>query len=222
MAEKTTFIKIDRNILTWGWYKDENTFRVFIHLLLTANIKSHKFMGVEINRGEVATSYKSLSESLDISVRNVRTAISHLIATGEVTVKRHSRFSVISIPNYDSYQANRQSQRQCADSQVTSNRQQSKNVRKKETPNGVYIPSRDELRAYVEEAGLTGDPDQIFDYYESVGWEINGKPVKDWRAVCRRWKQYAQPESAGKTEDEVLAGALRLLDGGLYDTTGRN
>ena len=67
MADKTTFIKIDRNILDWGWYKDANTFRVFMHLLLTANIRQHKFMGVDIGRGELATSQKSLAESLDIS-----------------------------------------------------------------------------------------------------------------------------------------------------------
>ena len=210
MAEKTTFIKIDRNILDWGWYKDANTFRVFMHLLLTANIKTHKFMGVEIKRGEVATSYKSLAETLEISIRSVRTSLSHLETTGEVTIKRHSRFSVISIPKYDSYQANRQGQRQCADSQATVNRQQSKNVRKKEIPS-VYIPSRADLRSYVEDEGLSADPDEIFDYYEALGWEINGKPVKDWRALCRRWKSYEKPKQE-LSQEEHDAEVNRLLD----------
>ena len=223
MAEKTTFIKIDRNILDWGWYKDANTFRVFMHLLLTANIKNHKFMGVEIKRGELATSQKSLAESLDISIRSVRTALSHLELTGEVTVKRHPRFSVISIPNYDSYQANRQSQRQSADSQATVNRQQSKNVRKKEIPLRVYIPTRADLRSYVLEEGIQGDPDEIFDYYEAVGWEINGKPIKDWKAVCRRWKQYEH--KAEQTKEDEQAELHRLLDmmergENIYDTSG--
>jgi len=222
MAEKTTFIKIDRNILEWGWYKDANTVRVFLHLLLTANIKPHKFLGVEIKRGEVATSYKSLAESLDISIRSVRTAISHLEMTGEVTVKRHSRFSVISIPNYDLYQANRQTQRQSADTQVTHDRQQSKNVRMERIPS-VYIPTRAELSAYISEEGLQADADAIYDYYQSVGWEINGKPIKDWRAVCRRWKQYDEPKK--ESQEEHDAEVNRLLDilekgGSIYDTTG--
>ena len=216
MADKTTFIKIDRNILDWGWYKDANTFRVFMHLLLTANIRQHKFMGVDIGRGELATSQKSLAESLDISIRSVRTALSHLELTGEVTVKRHPRFSVISIPNYDLYQANRQSQRQSADSQATVNRQQSKNVRKKEIPNGIYTPTRADLRSYVEEEGLGADPDEIFDYYEAVGWEINGKPIKDWRAVCRRWRSYEKPKPEQSTDD-MMAEAMRILEERDYD-----
>ena len=222
MAEKTTFIKIDRNILDWGWYKDANTFRVFMHLLLTANIKPHKFLGVEIGRGEVATSLNSLAENLGISIRSVRTAISHLETTGEVTVKRHPRFSVISMPNWDLYQVNRQGQRQTADSQATSNRQQSKNVRKKEIPS-VYIPSRADIRDYVDEEGLSADPDEIFDYYEALGWEINGKPIKDWRAVCRRWKQYEHKSEQTKEDEQAeLHRLLDMMERGenIYDTSG--
>ena len=223
MAEKTTFIKIDRNILDWGWYKDATTFRVFMHLLLTANIKAHKFMGVEIKRGELATSQKSLAESLGISVQSVRTAISHLKSTGEVTVSQHSRFSVISIVNYDLYQGNQQAKRQSANSQLTGNQQQSKNVIKKEYPNGYIYPSRADLRSYVEEEGLGADPDEIFDYYEAVGWEINGKPIKDWKAVCRRWKQYER--KAEQTKEDEQAELHRLLDmmergENIYDTSG--
>ena len=223
MAEKTTFIKIDRNILDWGWYKDANTFRVFMHLLLTANIKPHMFMGVEIGRGEVATSLNSLAENLGISIRSVRTSLSHLETTGEVTIKRHPRFSVISMPNWDLYQVNRHSQRQSADSQPTRNRQQSKNVRKKEISKDIYIPSRADLRSYVEEEGLKVDPDEIFDYYEALGWEINGKAIKDWKAVCRRWKQYERKQAMSEEDEQAeLHRLLDMMERGenIYDTTG--
>ena len=105
MADQTTWIKIDRNILRWGWYKDNNTKALFIHLLLMANIKPNMFMGVQIGRGELATSYKSLSEQTGMSVQNVRTALNHLKLTGEITSSQHSKFSVISIVNYDLYQS---------------------------------------------------------------------------------------------------------------------
>ena len=49
---KTTYIKLDRNILNWRWYKDANTFRLFIHLLLKANIRDHDFEHVTIRRGD--------------------------------------------------------------------------------------------------------------------------------------------------------------------------
>lgn len=132
MAEKSTFIKIDRNILNWGWYKDQNTKAVFLHLLLTANIRDGKFLGVTIHRGEVATSYPHLAAQTGLSVRNVRTAIDHLKLTGEVAVNRQAKFTVFSILSYDKYQANRQGSWQSSDSQPTGDRQQSKNIRSKE------------------------------------------------------------------------------------------
>lgn len=140
MAEKTTWIKIDRNILNWGWYTDANTFRVFLHLLITANIKPRRFLGVMINRGEVATSYASIAETLEISTQNARTAISHLKSTGEITTKQHPRFTVISIVNYDSYQGNQQADQQATNKRLTSVQQQSKNIRMKEEKN-IYTPA---------------------------------------------------------------------------------
>ena len=43
VADQTTFIKIDRNIMDWRWYQDPNTFRLFVHLILRANIRDHDF-----------------------------------------------------------------------------------------------------------------------------------------------------------------------------------
>lgn len=129
--DKSTFIKLDRNILEWRWYKDVNTFKVFVHLLIKANVKPHDFERVTIGRGELATSYPSLAAETGLSIRNVRTALEHLKETGEVTVNRHPKFQVISIPKYDYYQTqltgNRQSNWQSSDSQPTGNRQQYKN-----------------------------------------------------------------------------------------------
>lgn len=108
MAKKSTFIKLDRNITRWRWYTDPNTFRVFIHLLLNANVTDGDFEHITVHRGELVTSYPKLSKDLSISIQSVRTAISHLISTEEVTVKTGPKYSVISILNYDSYQSRQQ------------------------------------------------------------------------------------------------------------------
>ena len=105
------------------------------------------------------------------------------------------------------------------DGQLSTTQEEYKN---KEIPS-VYIPSRAELSAYVTEAAIPIDPDDIYDYYEAVGWEINGKPVKDWKALCRRWKQYDEPKK--ESQEEHDAEVNRLLDilekgGSIYDTTG--
>ena len=51
------FIKLHRSILSWEWYSDEITVRVFLHLLLNANWEDSKFQGYEIPRGSLVTSY---------------------------------------------------------------------------------------------------------------------------------------------------------------------
>lgn len=107
-------IKIDRKILEWEWYRDLNTCRLFFHLLLRANWKEGRFMGVEIPRGSLATSRFNLSQETGLSERNIRTALEHLEKTGEVTSKKYSKFTVITVKNYDKYQA--------ADQQSTSDR----------------------------------------------------------------------------------------------------
>lgn len=209
MAEKTTWIKVDRNILEWGWYKDANTFRVFMHLLLTANIKPGKFLGVEIKRGELATSQKSLAEALGISIQSVRTAISHLKLTGEVTVKQHPRFAVISIPNYDLYQANQQTKRQSTNSQPTGNQQQSKNERmdiniqeERAASAAMVSPSLEEVVSYGEEAGLTVDAQAFWDYYEGTGWMRGSQPIRNWKAVMRGWEgKPVYKQKAGSQEE---------------------
>lgn len=104
--EKGTFIKLDRGIQSWRWYTNANTFRVFLHILMNANIKPHDFENITINRGEMATSYDKIARILKLTDRQVRTAIEHLKETGEVSIKRYSKFLVITVLNYNQYQDN--------------------------------------------------------------------------------------------------------------------
>lgn len=123
MAKKSTFIMLDRNIQEWRWYTKGNTFRVFIHLLLNANIKPKGFEGIVIDRGQLATSHESISKSLNLSVQEVRTAIKHLKTTGEITITRRPNFQVITVTNYNTYQSNQQS----SNNHLTINQQSSNN-----------------------------------------------------------------------------------------------
>lgn len=99
------YIKLSRKITEWEWYSDINVSRLFIHLLISVNWKDGRFQGVEIPRGSVATSYNSLASQTGLSVMQVRTAIKKLNLTGEITVKQHPKFSVITVNNYNTYQS---------------------------------------------------------------------------------------------------------------------
>ena len=118
------FIKLHRKMLDWEWYKDRNTFSLFIHCLLIANWKDGRFMGLVIPRGSFVSSYPQLAQQTNMSIQNVRTAVNHLKLTGELTVKSHVKFSVFTVVNYCKYQDdNRRTNRRLTDNQQATNRQ---------------------------------------------------------------------------------------------------
>lgn len=99
------YIRVDRKILDWEWYKDNNTKNLFFHLLLKANWKDGNFMGNTIPRGTFVTSLQKLATETGMSIREIRTALEHLKTTGEVTCKTTNRYSMVTITNYEYYQA---------------------------------------------------------------------------------------------------------------------
>ena len=98
------FIKISRDILDWEWYDDPNTFRMFIHLLLNANYEDKKYHGVDIRKGSLVIGRQQLAVDLGISEQNVRTALNHLKSCNEITIKSTSKFSIVTICNYERWQ----------------------------------------------------------------------------------------------------------------------
>lgn len=109
MAERTTFIKLDRNIQRWRWYQDGNTFRVFVHLLIKANVSDCDFQTITVHRGQLVTSIRHLANEIGISQKAVRVALGHLEETHEVAKSSNSKYTVITVLNYDAYQNRAQS-----------------------------------------------------------------------------------------------------------------
>ena len=139
MAEQG-FIKLHRSILKWEWWQDANTTRVFLYLLLNANWEDSRFQGYNVPKGSLVTSYDSIAANLDISQRNARTAISHLKKSKEVSVKRHSHFSIVSIENWEKYQCFDNTSDNHSVNQMTINRQSSDNIKEiKNIRNKEYI-----------------------------------------------------------------------------------
>ncbi len=101
---KNGFIKIHRQFLEWEWYEDNNTKVFFLHCLLKANWKRKSWRGENIERGSFITSISQLSNETGLSTRSVRTCIEHLMRTGELTSKPTSKWTKLSICNYDTYQ----------------------------------------------------------------------------------------------------------------------
>lgn len=103
------FITLERKICAWRWFREPNTLVVFLYLILQANYEPHDFKNITIQRGQIATSYPSIAKNTGLSIKSVRTAIKHLIETGEVAVSKYPRYSVYTVVCYDKYQDKRQS-----------------------------------------------------------------------------------------------------------------
>lgn len=193
------FIYLHRKMLDWEWYDDINTCRVFLHCLFRANWKSCKWHGVDIEPGQFITSLQTLANETGLSVRQIRTALDHLISTGELTSRSHSKYRVITVKNWDRYQAvdkqsdkQATSKRQSGDKVATTDEESNKEIKKR---NNIFVvPTVDEVRAYCRERNNSVDPEKFINFYSSKGWMIGKNKMKDWRAAVRTWEQKDKPK----------------------------
>ena len=99
------WISLHRKFLTWEWFDKAEMVQLFIWLLLNANYADKKWQGKVVKRGQILTTTPKIMETLHLTERQVRTCITRLKSTGEVTVKTTNRFTIITICNYDRYQS---------------------------------------------------------------------------------------------------------------------
>lgn len=210
MAEKSTFVKIDRNIVSWRWFQNKNTLIVWLWLLMAANIEDHDFEHDTIRRGEVATSRKTISVATGLTEREVRTALNHLKETGEVSVRIRPKYQVISILNYALYQDNTSGKKSGSGPagvrQKSGSGPQSKKVRNKEGKNEKNVcvtPTLADARTYFFEHGRSdADARKFYNYNQARGWMIGKSRITDWQSAADMWIAEQPDISPGSGEQE--------------------
>lgn len=60
-------------------------------------------------------------------------------------------------------------------------------------------PTVDEVATYCLSRKNQVNALAFFDFYESVGWKIGTKPMKNWQAAVRTWEQKDRKAGAGQT-----------------------
>ena len=119
------WIKLHRSLLEWEWYDDVNVMRLFLHCILKANHKDKKHKGTLVLRGSFLTGFDVLSKETGLSVRQVRTALTKLESTSEVTRTATSKGQAVTVVNYNKYQNDDRQATSGATSNVTNQRQAS-------------------------------------------------------------------------------------------------
>ena len=200
--EPTSFVKIDRNMLRWGWFRDGDTFRVFMYLILTANYEDSFYMGHKILRGQVVTGRKKIAEDLAITEQRVRTAIKHLKSTNEITTTSTPKFTIVPVTGYDKHQSIHQ--------QLTTSKE-IKKLRNKEI-NKYSRETYQEIIAYLNAKAGTNYKATAKLTQEHINARLNdGFTVADFKKVienkCSEWKgteweKYLRPQTLFGTKFE--------------------
>lgn len=214
------WIKLYRKLTEWGWYHDVNTRITFIHLLITVNHKDKMYEGKLIKRGSRLVSNKKLAEEIGLTENELRTAIKHLELTGEINKQSTSRNTLITVVNYDCYQATSQTDNeqitnksQTDNEQITTNKNE-KNDKNLKNERVQYARTRtqdinskssygkfnnvlltdDEYNLLIEQFG---NPEQLIkrldEYKEQSGKQYNS----DYMAI-RKWVVEAVKEDEAK------------------------
>ena len=180
------WIKLHRRFLEWEWYDDNNTKILFLHLLLKANHKDKKYRGQIVKRGSLLTGRELLSKETGMSVMQIRTSLTKLKATNEITIRTSSQGTEIQVVKYNSYQVvtNEATNEQPTNNQrVTTN----KNVKKEKK---VFIPPTfQEVSDYCLSRKNNVDAQRFVDFYTSKGWLVGKSKMKDWKAAVRNWER---------------------------------
>lgn len=164
------YIKLYRKMTKWQWYSDEVMFRVFMHLLLTANYEPAYWRDVKIERGQTVVSLAKLGATLNYSKDTVLKALKRLESSGEITRRPTARYTIITISNYNEYQDKPTDNRPLTDRRVDPLKEVKKNKKNKE--------EKEEKEAVRSASG--SQEQNLIDLYGIEATEKYKKRFRDW------------------------------------------
>ena len=210
------WIKLHRSILDWEWYDDVNVMRLFLHCLFKANHKDKKYRGAVVKRGTFLAGRELLAQETGLSVQQIRTSLSKLKSTNELTIKSSRQGSVVEVVNYDKYQTATNTvtnDQPASNQQVTSNKNDKNEKNKKEeTPPPGNLYSKKEGYAVNQETmsrwsqaypniDITLQLHKAHAWLSSHDWkQKNGKPYKSMQAFATNWLNRQDKESKPKSK----------------------
>lgn len=182
-------------------------------------------------RGSFVTSIKQLSLELGLTSDEIRTALKHLIKTGEVTKQTTNKYTVITVSNYHLYQTvpkqipndSQTEPQQIPDDPQTitklfptieegnKGRKEEKKNTPLKSPRGFVPPTREEVRGYVESVGSQVDPEEFVAFYESKGWMVGKNKMKSWKSAIVTWEKRAglKRTPPGKKDSSPRGGSAQ-------------
>lgn len=217
------WITLHRDLKDHWIFQDSDALKFWVYLLLTANHTSKKTMFngklIEVQRGSLIGGRMSLSAKTGISERKVRRFMSVLQDEAMVSIKKTTKYSIISITNYDEYQSSVHQtsgktaiKRPQSDPQSDPHLNNVNNVNNKKEGDKPPVkaqrfspPTNSDVMNYFVEQGLPfgdagNEADKFSDFYASKNWNVGKNKMKDWKAACRNWKRRIKENETSKRD----------------------
>lgn len=217
------WIKLHRQILNWEWFKKPETLSLFIYCLTRANISDGNWRNIAYERGQFITSLDSIRKDTGLSIQQTRTALKHLISTGEITSKSTNQYRIITVCKFNDYQATQDEANNLNNSWLTSNQQTNlsesnrqlttgreeeedkeiRRVRKERKKSSIedkkkssFIPpTLEDVQTYMKQNKIVSfDAKDFIDYYSETNWYVGKRKMSDWRKVVDRWERKNKSE----------------------------
>ncbi len=166
---------------------------------------------VQLSPGEFVFGRNSATETLQEPPSTIRNRIKKLESMGMILIKADSQYSIVSICNWEIYQAEESEIEQPKDNQRTTKglAKDTDNKGKKEkneknilgpTQVPTHFPITDQMRQWVTastsfQGSISTETEKFLDY-----WRAKGGMKKDWLAAWRNWMRKASEYQAASRE----------------------
>ena len=111
------WIKIHRKMLQWEWADCPQMVALWVHLILRAAYEPTTWHGMELTQGQIVTTYPQLSAATGLTEKQIRVCFARLIEGGQITTERAGKRQVVTLCNFEVYQAFDETQGQEKDTQ---------------------------------------------------------------------------------------------------------
>jgi hypothetical protein len=212
------WVKTHRALLEHPIIKDPHLARLWLWCLLSANTKASQYRGESLAAGEFVTGRISASQQLSVSPSKWYRDMQKLEEMGCIKLKANSNWTTVSVCNWRTYQARKESERTAdeqqmnngwtADEQRMDTEEERKNLRKKELNTGV-LGECEKSKPETEQPPPFREGRLMFDPTMLPMPDVLATPT--FRDAWSKWCNYLTTEKGCRLAQTTAAGQLASM-----------
>lgn len=192
------WIRIHRKLIETSWFNKSDYVHLWLCLLLKANHQDKEiFVGSEkvlVKRGQLLTSRHKLSEVVHVQENKIYRILKCFENEHQIEQRKTSRYTVITILNYDTYQKSEQVIEQQMNSKRTADEQPMNTNNNVNNDNNIYINLLNKYKTKIEQEEPSRKMHIITECQDSSDFELltleeQDKLFYDLMSVDKRFKR---------------------------------